>query len=242
MPLDLSKIGPLLQASRLEKNLSFRNVSDALFIRKRIIEAIETGTWENLPHEVYVKGYVTQYSSFLGIRDVIETELARMGDSPVGLAQPTPRPETGLTGAARPETRRRRIAGAAMVAFVAGGFFVFQNLRTPVYVAPSPSQSTEVSYQQVSASATLPQGQSDKVYLEAKKLMIACQQRTWVRIVIDGSEKKEFMMNPEEVIVLSGKEGFDLLIGNAGGVKLFYNGKDTGFAGEEGEVKRINLS
>jgi hypothetical protein len=41
--------------------------------------------------------------------------------------------------------------------------------------------------------------------------------------------------------VLNGKDGFDLLIGNAGGVKLFYNGKDTGFAGEEGEVRRINL-
>jgi hypothetical protein len=91
-------------------------------------------------------------------------------------------------------------------------------------------------------SANVPQSQSDKVYVEAKKLMIACQQRTWVRIVIDGSEKKEFMMNPEEVVVINGKEGFDLLIGNAGGVKLFYNGKDTGFEGEEGEVKRINFS
>ena len=72
--------------------------------------------------------------------------------------------------------------------------------------------------------------------------MIACQQRTWVRIVIDGTEKKEFIMNPEEVVVLNGKEGFDLLIGNAGGVKLFYNGKDIGFSGDEGEVRRINLS
>jgi cytoskeleton protein RodZ len=63
-----------------------------------------------------------------------------------------------------------------------------------------------------------------------------------VRIVVDGSEKKEFMMNPEEVVVLNGKEGFDILIGNAGGVKLFYNGKDTGFSGSEGEVKRFSLS
>jgi len=241
MPLDLSKIGPLLQATRLEKNLSFSDVSDALFIRKKIIEAIEAGNWESLPHEVYVKGYVAQYASFLGIRDVMETELMRIGDLAASSTQQTPGARTGLLGATRPEMSRRRIAGAAVVAFVAGGFFVFQNLHPPVYVEPPPPQSTEVGYRQASASVSVPEGHSDKVYLEAKKLMIACQQRTWVRIVIDGSEKKEFMMNPEEVVVLNGKEGFDLLIGNAGGVKLFYNGKDTGFAGEEGEVKRINL-
>jgi hypothetical protein len=84
--------------------------------------------------------------------------------------------------------------------------------------------------------------EGDKLVLEAKKLVIACQDRTWVRIVIDGSEKKEFTLNPEEVVMLNAKETFDLLIGNAGGVKLFYNGKDTGFTGNNGEVKRINLS
>jgi hypothetical protein len=112
MPLDLSKIGPLLQATRLEKNLSFGNVSDALFIRKKIIEAIELGNWENLPHEVYVKGYVTQYSSFLGIHDVIEAELIQTGNATVSLTQQAPRTGMGSMGATRPETSRRRIAGA----------------------------------------------------------------------------------------------------------------------------------
>ncbi len=50
------------------------------------------------------------------------------------------------------------------------------------------------------------------------------------------------MLNREEVVVLSAKESFDLLIGNAAGVKLFYNGKDIDFTGESGEVKRVNLS
>jgi hypothetical protein len=72
--------------------------------------------------------------------------------------------------------------------------------------------------------------------------MIACEDRTWVRVVIDGLEKKEFTLNPEEVVVLSAKDKFDLLIGNAGGVRLIYNGKDMGLPGERGEVKRVNLS
>jgi cytoskeleton protein RodZ len=77
--------------------------------------------------------------------------------------------------------------------------------------------------------------------LEPKKLTIVCQDTTWVRITIDGHEEKEFMLKPEEVVKLQAKESFDLLVGNAGGVKLLYNGKDTGFSGETGEVKQVRL-
>ena len=116
--------------------------------------------------------------------------------------------------------------------------------------APRPDQKpadgmADNNYETVAGADTSAKGYDpyeEKVVLETKKLMIACQERTWVRVVIDGSEKKEFMLNQEEVVVLNAKESFDLLIGNAAGVKLFYNGKDIGFTGASGEVKRVNLS
>jgi hypothetical protein len=238
MSFDLSRIGQLLQDAREEKNFTLSEVSDALFIRKRVVEAIEAGKWDSLPHEVYVKGYVTQYASFLGILDVIEPKLALTGKRVVSIERDT------VAMSHRTMTTRwepkRKVIGAVVVAIIAGGFFIFQNIQRPVYVAPDPSPQVETAYQTVATNTY--EGPGDKVVFEPKKLMIACQQRTWVRIVIDGSEKKEFMMSPEEVVVLNGKEGFDLLIGNAGGVRIFYNGKDTGFSGEEGEVKRINIS
>lgn len=108
-----------------------------------------------------------------------------------------------------------------------------------------PNETAESDYETVAGtdrSENAYDRSAEKVVLDPKKLMIACQERTWVRVVIDGSEKKEFMLNREEVVVLSAKESFDLLIGNAAGVKLFYNGKDIDFTGESGEVKRVNLS
>jgi hypothetical protein len=72
--------------------------------------------------------------------------------------------------------------------------------------------------------------------------MISCKERTWVSVVIDDTEKKEFMLNAQEMIILNAKERFDLLIGNAGGVRLILNGKDTEFTGKSGEVKRVKLS
>lgn len=76
MPLSLAKIGQLLQEAREKQGLTVEEVSKALYIRKRVIGALEAGDWNNLPHPVYVKGYVTQYASFLNIPDLFRSEVA----------------------------------------------------------------------------------------------------------------------------------------------------------------------
>ena len=247
MSFDLSKIGQVLKAKREERGLNLQEISNVLFIRKRIVEAVENANWEILPHDVYVRGYVEQYASFLGVRREIEEEFLRNDDSPpyrttLELHKTDNVRKTGLAA-------RKNLIGFGAVGAGILVFLVIQNVQRPSYVV-SPAQGISyppaATYQTSSGDVRPVSGapyenRGETVVAETKKLMIACQQRTWVRIIIDGTEKKEFMMNPEEVIVLNGKDGFDLLIGNAGGVKLFYNGKDTGFAGEEGEVRRINL-
>jgi hypothetical protein len=247
MSFDLGKIGQVLKATREEQSLSLQEVSNVLFIRKRVIEAIEDANWEILPHDVYVRGYVEQYASFLGVRSEIEEELPRDGHgSHHRMTLEVSKIDTaGRTG----WTARRKVIGFGAVGAGILVFLIIQNVQRPFYVVSPPQRATYPvtnAYQAGSGdmrpvSGVSYENRGEAIIAETKKLMIACQQRTWVRIVIDGSEKKEFMMNPEEVVVLNGKDGFDLLIGNAGGVKLFYNGKDTGFAGEEGEVRRINL-
>jgi len=109
---------------------------------------------------------------------------------------------------------------------------------------PSPTPAKPSASAQPTASAQpspTPAEEAAKPLLEPKKLTIACEERTWVRIVIDGQEEKEFMLNPEDVVKLEAKDNFDLLVGNAAGVKLFLNGIDTGFSGEIGEVKHVRL-
>ena len=262
MPFDLCKIGQMLRDSREEKGLTFDEVSNALFIRKRVIGAIESGDWGNLPHPVYVKGYVNQYAALLNIADRLEAELISTENEPpmeVQEAPLAPRKEVAPKGWGA----KKKLAAASVMGAIVVGFLIFQNTPKTAYVAP-PVRSVGSSYQAVHTDtnvqdttvqpveasvntvslqpAPVAAEEGEKVVLEPKKLTIACQEKTWVRIIIDGVEQKEFTLNPEEVVMLSAKENFDLLIGNAGGVKLFYNGKDTGFTGEYGEVKHISLS
>ncbi|HBA54974.1 MAG TPA: hypothetical protein DCZ04_11130, partial [Syntrophorhabdus aromaticivorans] len=105
------------------------------------------------------------------------------------------------------------------------------------------SVATPAHVEDNAATPTVTEGnKATSPIVDGKRLMITCVERTWVSAVIDGSEKKEFMLNPEEMIVLHAQDRFELLIGNAGGVKLILNGKDTGFTGESGEVKRVEVS
>jgi len=106
--------------------------------------------------------------------------------------------------------------------------------------APSVRPVSEVST--VTTEKNSEEKSSLSAMSEPKRLMITCHERTWISAVIDGTEKKEFILSPHEIIVLNAKERFDLLVGNAGGVKLILNGKDTEFSGKSGEVKRVDLS
>ena len=82
MPFDLCRIGQFLKETREGRGLTLEEVSEALFIRKRVISAIEAGDWDNLPHPVYVKGYVTQYVAFLKIAEVPERVAAMKEEEP----------------------------------------------------------------------------------------------------------------------------------------------------------------
>lgn len=245
MSLDLQKIGLLLRETRETKGLKLEDVSGVLYLRKSILDALERGDWDKLPHQVYVKGYLNQYASYLCIEDKL-AEATRSSIESDELPVPVSRKEKDslrhenhaserLRG--RHPNRRFIVYGAGFAVLVV--FFIYQSLNRP-YSLLMPSGTYKVSH---TAYDTAAKSSERPVVpaLELKKLVIGCQERTWIRIVIDGTEKKEFMLNPEEMVAFNAKEGFDLLIGNAGGVTLFYNGKNVGLEGENGEVKRVKL-
>jgi len=69
---DLRRIGEFLRVTRESKGLSLGDVSEALFLTKSTVRAIESGHWEVLPHPVYVKGYARSYASVLDVCEGVE--------------------------------------------------------------------------------------------------------------------------------------------------------------------------
>jgi hypothetical protein len=256
IPFDLCKIGQTLKNAREEKGLTLDEVSNALFIKRRVTEAIESADWDSLPCPLYVKGHVRQYAALLKIADMLKAEMPSSGEQPSTAAQGVAAATN--EGAPKGWGQKKKVVAASAAGALVVVFLVFQNLPKKTYVVPVAESAgsshqrvrTSVKTQSLEAStksrpveeSRVAAEQSEEVVGTSKKLAILCRERTWVRIVIDGAEQKDLTLNPEEAVRLNAKRNFDLLIGNAGGVKLFYNGKDTGFTGGHGEVRRISLS
>lgn len=60
-------IGEILKKVRLENNLEYEEIERKLRIRKKFLIALEDNSWSDLPAPTYIKGFIRNYSSFLGL-------------------------------------------------------------------------------------------------------------------------------------------------------------------------------
>ncbi|GEM_PF-219914 len=238
---DLKKIGTILKFEREKKGLTINEISDIMKVRRYIIDAIENGIWERLPHEIYVKGYIKEYAGILKIRDAILPyfNIPNRKKPEIDIAEED---KKSLNKRVKFTVKRNRFLSRAtfiyslIVLFMITGFIIFNFKQEKV-----DNSRLEKAIQFSNNIEGIKQEKHATVLTTNKKLFITCHERTWLSIIMDGNEKKEFMLNPGEVMILNAKERFDILVGNAGGIKFILNGKDVDFSGISGQVKKITL-
>ncbi len=94
------------------------------------------------------------------------------------------------------------------------------------------------------APLTPPDKSGDKNKTVQKKihnLDITAVDKTWIQIIIDGTDKKEMLLNAGEKVNYEANQSIDVLIGNAAGVKLKFDGKEFEGLGEKGQVIKLSL-
>lgn len=72
-------------------------------------------------------------------------------------------------------------------------------------------------------------------------LDITATDKTWIRVVIDGTDKKELLLNAGERVSYEANQSINVLIGNAAGVSLKFNGKEFRNLGDKGQVVTLNF-
>ena len=63
----METIGDILRNKRLEKGLTLEDVSNLVKIRKKYLEALESGNYNEIPGTVYAKSFLKIYADFLGL-------------------------------------------------------------------------------------------------------------------------------------------------------------------------------
>ncbi|MDP3998398.1 MAG: helix-turn-helix domain-containing protein [bacterium] len=63
----MKNVGEILKKARAEKNLTLEDVEKKTKIRAKFLAAIEESAYEKLPSAVYIRGFIKNYSEFLGL-------------------------------------------------------------------------------------------------------------------------------------------------------------------------------
>lgn len=113
----------------------------------------------------------------------------------------------------------------------------------PVPEQAEPTMSAEEEGISASVAERRPVDSPSSPEAEVRKMLLKAmvRERTWVRISIDDNPSKEYILSPDTHHEWRAKQGFDLLIGNAGGIDLEFNGEKIENLGDPGQVVRMRL-
>ena len=128
-------VGEILKKARQEKNLTLDEIEKSLRIRKKFLMALEENAWDMLPSLPYIKGFLKNYSAFLGLNAEEMTAIFRRqfsfrekgGIMPSGLAHPFNEPFFHFTP--------HIVVGITIIAFILF-FFGYLFIQYNTYISP----------------------------------------------------------------------------------------------------------
>ncbi len=235
--------GELLKKRREDLGLSVQEAAETLKIRADYLSAIESDTFEKLPVPVYTVGYIRSYAKYL---NVDSEPIVRYYSE--HLAQPK-------TAAIMPVAFSRRrnpvlysIIGTISVLLVLGLLFLIyyspekDAVSKPV-ASPAKAPAAQQAESRPAPHQTLspPAPPTEAQPAIEHNVDIAAEETTWLSIKFSDGKKEEALMRPGDSRSWKFSKQAILKIGNAGGVKIKFDGADLGTPGSTGEVVTMAL-
>jgi cytoskeleton protein RodZ len=234
--------GRYLQAIRLEKKISLEQVAEQTRIGLGNLMLVEQEDHEQLPAEVFVKGFLRSYAAAIGADG---DEAVRRYESRLDVVQKIAESEASID---RPATPMWRKLVVVLVLFI--GIIVL-SIAAVSYFSARPGKQEPPGRKPSAAAEPSAAGQPDKsagAAVESETpssdkliLQITALEDTWVKVIVDAKESTEYNLKTGDNIELEAKTGYSLLIGNATGVKILLNEKPVAIPGESGQVVTMHL-
>lgn len=251
----LTSFGLFLQSVRIEKKISIESLSAETRIRVEVLRRIEAEEHENLPNEVFVRGFIRSYALAVGadVSEALErycASLALRGQTKALQKPPDTRPNRFWLGLAAAVGAVLLVA--ALTLFLYARFIAAPHQPPAAEKANAPQQQGVPAGQPaVNAPGVLPTAPVPPLEPPAESEPQASQQQylleikateeTWLKIVVDDQGAQEMTLQANEVRQMKATSLFNLLIGNAGGVELKLNGQPVEVSGKSGQVVNIQL-
>jgi transcriptional regulator with XRE-family HTH domain len=221
----MKSLGSHFKRNREEKGYSIDDVAEATNIASRYIEAIEDHDFSQFPADVYAKGFIRSYAEFLDL-DAQSLVMEYSLNFEDNHAEESDDASSNRLLYWLSVTAITAIVCALLLLRFA---FLSTDSTVPRHI-PRPAQSG--AQPEASSSQSL----SVNNETETLKLRAVASGKTWVYAIFDGMRKQEFMFQPGDEMVWSATDTIRLRMGNAGGLRLYHDGKKLPSLGKTGEV------
>ena len=223
-------VGEVLRKRREELGKDLREISETLKIKYSYLKALEEDDLKNLPAEVYVKAYLLSYAKLLNLdpESVLKTHNQQIKPiEPVNKNDNMP-----------VVTRNKK--NPFKYFFIPVGVVLIAIIIATAIFKQKPNTDSKLVTITESVQKKIPENKNTPTEI-SHSLEIKAIEPTWLQIISDKTNSQEMLMQPGETFKFQAKHSFSLKIGNAGGIRVFFNGKDIGKLGEAGQVIRLNL-
>jgi transcriptional regulator with XRE-family HTH domain len=248
---ELASFGDELRREREIRGISLKEIADATKISKRFLDALERNDHHTLPAPVFTRGFVREYSRYVGLNaeemvnrynfaasndDRIEKppQVEKYPQTPVRDISPKPPRKRGIPPVYARVDRNLIAAAFIAAALAAVAWWAVQHRRID---AESPADAAPVT-----ASAVVPQPVvPPKPVADDSRLHLAIEviDNSWVVLDADGKNVVNVEMVRGERRTFEAADSFRFRnIGNAAGLKLTLNGAVVPPLGDDGEVIR----
>jgi cytoskeleton protein RodZ len=238
--------GRYLHDIRLSKGISLETVAEETKIRIDNLLLIEGENYDKLPDEVFVKGFLRAYAEAIGADG---DEVVRRYQLRLKVVQKLAKSEADLK---LPDGKFWR-----RLLFCIGGLLCLIFLSVfAVSVLNKRSSSTGLVKTNVEQPADIekegkatfePQYDTEPAIVQINNkpekliLKITAIEETWMKIIIDGQKPNEYYLKPSDQVELEATLGYNLFIGNAGGIRLLLNSQSIEVPGKSGQVVNLKI-
>ncbi|MFD7494480.1 helix-turn-helix domain-containing protein [Streptomyces sp. NPDC059832] len=250
---DRPSIGRVLQQARIAAGLTVEEISSSTRVRIPIVHAIEEDDFSRCGGDVYARGHIRTLARAVGLDP---ERLVSQYDAEHG-GRPAPTPAAPLFEAERirSEPRRPNWTAAMVAAIVAvvgfvGFTFVKGGDDTPTATqlaegsapntkSPKPKPVKPVDPKPAPSDSAIAAAPRDKVTVRLN----ANQGKSWIsakdhngRLLFDG------LLLQGQTKTFQDQERVDLVLGDAGSIELFVNGKKVEDKFQPGQVERLSYT
>jgi len=253
-------VGDILRKKREESGHDLLEISKTLKISYTYLKAIEDEAFEKLPEEVYVKGYIREYAEILNIDPEVVIKAYKQQVLPPH-AENKEALEKDALKRKRSKIKLLLTPLLLLLLVITVTFILFPSSprKKDIYIYPPPVETGKENILKTEDTPHVPSGKENILKTEDTPHVLTGKENilktedtphvlkvfaidtTWLLIAIDNTTTKDMILKPGESIELQAKTGFSLKIGNAGGVKLIFDGKEVGNLGGKGQVVNLNL-